>query len=80
MMTQTYQQLIEEGVRGLPADALRQITDFVYFIRQRATAAEQVDEDYDKALTRIALKRLSQSEQAHLEQEFEGYAQRYPEE
>jgi hypothetical protein len=35
-MTQpTYQQLILEGIKGLPQEALVEIVDFIYFVRKR---------------------------------------------
>ena len=36
MTTQTYQQLIIEGIKGLPLEVLAEIADFIYFVRKRA--------------------------------------------
>jgi hypothetical protein len=36
MIAQGYQELIMEGVKGLPTDILAEVADFVYFVRKRA--------------------------------------------
>jgi hypothetical protein len=69
MSAQTYQQLIIEGIRDLPAETLAEITDFIYFVRKRTLEQHQFEEE---------LKKLSRAEITHLEKEFEGYEQRYP--
>ncbi len=69
MTGQTYQQLITEGIRGLPAETLAEITDFIYFVRKRALEQHSFEEE---------LKQLSRAEVAHLEKEFEDYGHRYP--
>ena len=71
MTAQTYRQLIAEGIRGLPAETLAEITDFIYFVRKRALEQHRFEEE---------LKQLSRAEVAHLEKEFEDYEQRYPRE
>ena len=71
MTAQTYQQLITEGIRGLPAETLAEITDFIYFVRKRALEQHHFEEE---------LKQLSRAEVTHLEKEFEDYEQRYPRE
>lgn len=35
MTIQTYQQLIVEGIKGLPTEILAEIVDFIFFVRQR---------------------------------------------
>ena len=69
MTAQTYQQLITEGIRGLPAETLAEITDFIYFVRKRALEQHRFEDE---------LKQLSRIEAAHLEKEFEDYEQHYP--
>ena len=68
MSAQTYQQLIVEGIRDLPAETLAEITDFIYFVRKRMLDQHQFEEE---------LKKLSRAEITHMEKEFEGYEQRY---
>lgn len=71
MTPQAYQQLIEEGIKGLSPELLAEITDFIYFVRRR-TLEQQGFED--------ELRQLSRSQVAHLEKKFDGYDHRYPRE
>lgn len=80
MTIQTYQQLIIEGIRGLPPEILAEIADFIYFVRKRALQPQAFEEDLQNALLRFELRQLSRDEEAHLEKEFEGYDQLYPRE
>jgi hypothetical protein len=77
---QRYEQLIIEGIKGLPEDLLCEIADFVLFIRKRKTDPDTFQEDLYRALAGVELKSLSRDEEAHLEQEFQDYDQRYPKE
>lgn len=74
-MNQTnYEQIIVAGIRRLSAEKLREVADFVYFLRQR-------EEKNDKEFQRIVeadLAELEAGELKHLEEEFEGYEQLYP--
>lgn len=78
MTTQTYQQLIIEGIKGLPPEILAEIADFIYFVRKRTLHPQAFEEELRDALLRVELKQLSRDEEAHLEKEFEGYDQLYP--
>ena len=80
MTEQNYQQLIIEGIKGLPPDLLAEIANFVYFIRKRATQPQDFEEELHSALLNIELNQLSSQEEAHLEKEFEGYERLYPQE
>ncbi len=80
MMTQTYQQLIIEGVKDLPLEALAEIVDFIYFLRKRVLQPEIFEEELQSTLLNFELRQLSRNEEAHLEKEFEGYDQCYPRE
>jgi len=71
MTAQGYQELIVEGIRGLPPETLAEITDFIYFVRKRTLQQQSFEEE---------LKQLSRAEVAHLEKEFEGYERLYPRE
>ena len=35
MYTKDFRQLIMEGIRDMPSEALAEIADFVYFVRKR---------------------------------------------
>jgi len=77
---QIYQQLIVQGIRGLPAETLAEIVDFIYFLRKRAQQPDSFAEELRSVLLGEELKQLSRDEEAHLEQEFADYEQRYPRE
>ena len=80
MMTQTYQQLIIEGVKDLPLETLAEIVDFIYFLRKRVLQPEIFEEELQSTLLNFELRQLSRNEEAHLEKEFEEYDKRYPHE
>ena len=80
MTEQIYQQLIVQGIRGLPTETLAEIADFIYFLRKRSQQPEVFAEELRSALLGEELKQLSRDEEAHLEQEFADYEQRYPRE
>ncbi len=80
MPAQSLEQLILEGVKGLPTEALAGITDFVYFVRKRVLQPQAYEDELHALLLRAELKQLSRDDEAHLEKEFENYEQRYPKE
>ena len=80
MTTKEYQQLILLGLEGLPLETLAQITDYVYFMRQRMLPAERVEGAVYQAILAAELSQLNQHELTHLEVEFAGYAEQYPHE
>ena len=73
-MAQSYQELITEGIKGLPEAALAQIVEYVNFIKKKAQNPEFEDQLNDYLL-HFELKKLSRNEQAHLEDEAVGYEQ-----
>jgi len=80
MTTPTYQQLIIEGIKGLPPEVLAEITDFVYFVRKRLLQPQAFEEELQSILLHEELRQLSRDEEAHVEQEFAGCDQLYPRE
>jgi hypothetical protein len=80
MTTPAYEQLIIQGIKGLPPETLAEIADFIYFVRQRALQPQAFNEELQHAWLGEELKNLSRTEAAHLEEEFAGYEQRYPRE
>jgi len=80
MDVQSYEELIIRGIKGLPPETLVEIADFIYFARQRALHPQVFVEERQLALLGQELKQLSRDEEAHLEQEFADYEQRYPRE
>ena len=47
---QSYEQLITEGIKGLPQELLAEIADFVYFIRQRFTQPQTFERNLETTL------------------------------
>jgi hypothetical protein len=80
MTTNAYEHLIVEGIKGLSPEALSEIADFIYFVRQRVIQPQAFEEERRDALLKVELRQLSRDEEAHLEKEFEGYEELYPRE
>ena len=80
MTANAYEQLIVEGIKGLPTQALAEIADFISFLRMRASNPQSFEEELRAALLRVDLRQLSRDEQTHLEKEFDGYDQLHPRE
>ena len=78
MPNDSFEQLILEGVRGLPTEALAEITDFVYFVRKRVLQPKDYQNELHDLLLAAERRQLSRQEAAHLEGEFAGYEQHYP--
>lgn len=76
--TKTYQQLIIEGIKGLPPEALAEVVDFIYFVRKRILEPQAFEEEIRNAILRIELRQLSRDEEVHLEKEFEAYEKLHP--
>ena len=78
MTEKVYQQIIQEGIRGLPTEILSEIIDFIYFLRKKQSDPKKFEEEMYQTLIRDELKTLNRDEELHLEKEFENYEQRYP--
>lgn len=70
------EQLIVEGIKGLPTRYLSEVADFVLFIRRRAIEQEP----YDLESIRRELSRMDAHERQHLEDEFADFDQQFPKE
>ena len=57
MNTIDYQQLIIEGVRGLPPEMLSEVADFVYLVRRRAADPQSFAEEQRSFLLHSNLER-----------------------
>lgn len=74
-MNQTsYEQIIVAGIRRLSPERVREVADFVLFLRQR----EENGENEYQQLIEADLAELGESELKHLEEEFEDYDKLYP--
>ena len=74
----SYEKLIISGIKGLPNETLREVADFVYFVRRRAADPKGFDEEQYRTLLNEDLSSLSKSEVEHLDEEFADYEQLYP--
>ena len=70
------EQIIKEGIKGLPQSYLSEVADFVVFVRRRAMEQKP----YDIAAIRQELSLLDAHEQAHLDEEFRDFDQQFPKE
>ena len=68
-----YEQLIVEGIKGLPQDVLAEIAHFVLFMRKRITQPQTFEAELQATLLEEDIEQLRQAELAHLEDEFENY-------
>lgn len=78
METISYEKIIVSGIKGLPTDTLREIADFVYFIRRRAVDPKSFENEQFQALIGEDLNNLNETELKHLEEEFADYESVYP--
>lgn len=78
METTSYEEIIVSGIKGLPAETLREIADFVYFVRRRAVDPKSFEDERFRALVEEDLSNLSETEFKHLEEEFADYESVYP--
>lgn len=70
------EQLITEGIKGLPQQYLNEVADFVVFVRRRAM--EQKPHDVESIRQKLSL--LDAHEQQHLKGEFKDFDQQFPQE
>ncbi len=78
METTSYEKIIVSGIKGLPTDTLREIADFVYFVRRRAVDPKSFEDEQFRALVEGDLSILDESQVKHLEEEFADYESVYP--
>lgn len=78
METASYEKIIVSGIKGLPTETLREIADFVYFVRRRAIDPKSFEDEQFRALIEEDLSNLNKSELENLEEEFVDYESVYP--
>lgn len=69
----SYEQIIVAGIRRLSRERLREVADFVYFLRQRDEGNAVFQQ-----LVEADLAEFDASEMKHLEEEFDDYEQLHP--
>ena len=70
------EQLIGEGIKGLPTEYLSEIADFVVFLRRKALEGKE----YQLSDIQQELSLLDTHERQHLEEEFQDFDQQIPKE
>lgn len=73
-----YSQLILHEIQGLPQETLREIVNFVIFVRKRTLFPEKMEEDLMMELWQKELTAMNHTECEHLENEFQNYKNDYP--
>ena len=73
-----YEQLIIEGIKGLPQHVLAEIAHFVLFMRKRSTHPQSFEAELQATLLEEDLAHLWQTELAHLDEEFVNYDRDFP--
>lgn len=73
-----YSQLILHEIQGLPQETLREIVNFVIFVRKRTLFPEKMEEGLMMELWQKELTEMNHTEFAHLEKEFQNYQNDYP--
>ncbi|MEZ0484524.1 hypothetical protein [Fibrella aquatica] len=69
-----FEQLIVEGIKGLPQQYLSEVADFVLFLRRRVVEHQP----YDVHSIQQELSGLDARQQQHLENEFTDFYRRFP--
>ncbi len=80
MTAKNYKKLILEGIKGLPAETLTEIINFIYFLRKKKFQPQEFNEELECILLNNELHNLSNTEESHLEEEFKDYDRIYPRE
>jgi hypothetical protein len=78
MTAKALEQIIMEGIRGLPQESFAEIADFVVFLRKKSFEPRAFQDDVEGLALDLELRTLSRDEQMHLEKEFADYEQRFP--
>lgn len=71
-------EFIELTAKDLPESKLKEIADFVMFIKVQSLHLKDLADFKDKDSDNQMLKLLSKFEEMHLEKEFENYPEKYP--
>lgn len=75
--TVDFEQVIIQGIKGLPKQYLSEVADFVLFIRQKSL---QKNNFYDLDEIQMELSKLNERELKHLEDEFKDFDTQFPKE
>ena len=73
-------QAIINNLSGLQDSYLKEIAEYVFFIRQKAINPESFQDHFAQVMLMDELALLNRQETVHLEDEFDNYQQQYPKE
>ena len=69
---------IINSLHGLPDSSLREIAEYIFFIRQKALSPIQFQQQFEEMLLVEEMESLEVNEISHLEEEFKDYKNLYP--
>lgn len=70
-------ETIIHGLQGLPESSLREIAEYIFFVRQKALSPNRFQQQFEEAMLMEELASLEMSEASHLEEEFKDYQGRH---
>jgi hypothetical protein len=72
------QKTIIQGLQGLPESSLREVAEYIFFVRQKALSPGRFQQQFEEAMMMGELLTLELDESNHLEEEFKDYQDLYP--
>ncbi|MBW8051771.1 MAG: hypothetical protein FVQ77_15835 [Cytophagales bacterium] len=78
MRALNFEELIINGIKNLPAETLREIADYIFFIRKKTLNPKAFDEEIRYEMLNDEMRTVSNYETTHLEEEFIDYKKKYP--
>ncbi len=78
--TKKLQKTILHSLEGLPESRLKEIAEYIFFIRQKTLNPETFQQEFESIMLTDELTALEINEAAHLEEEFKNYKETYPKE
>ena len=77
MQALSYEELIHDGIKDLPPEALAEVAHFVLFVRKRVLQPDAFADKMYATMLHAELKQLDSDEQQHLDEEISDYDRRY---
>lgn len=78
--TMEFKEIILKSLQGLKEEQLREVAEFIYFVKQKTQNPERFREALEIDLIGSSLADLNSAESSHVEEEFENYQNLYPKE
>jgi len=73
MNTTNFEKLIANGIKNLPAESLKEIANYVFFIRKKTFNPKEFNDELEYEMLNDEMRDVSNSETLHLEKEFNDY-------